>query len=325
MPRCPLTLALLLVACSSEEPATGGPGDEVEDTGLSDEEWYALSIKDRCFADVGDSQAGFPVYDPYDPEVPRHCMGTDHQDIDDIELLVFLGDSITAGSPPNAADEIYRHLLTEAFEERWPGLEVRDCSAWGARTDDYLYGKAQIQECFPEGGDDKRTLVIMTMGGNDLFEIAQDVAEGTSNEQAAVEIQQVLDYQEEALVWLTDTSRFPAGSSVVSANVYEFTDATGDLASCELATQLGFGFEIPELREAYVWVSEAYMQMAVETNTDMIFLLEHFCGHGFYAGDPDNECYRGDDAEIWFDATCIHPNPTGHAQIAEMFLTVVEH
>lgn len=321
-----LVLATLLAACSSPEPrAEAADPASGEDTGLSDEEWYALPISERCFAGVGDAEAGFPQYDHLGPEVPRHCMGTDHQDIEDIELIVFLGDSITAGSPPNGADEIYRHHLTEVLTARWPGAEVRDCSAWGARTDDYLDGKAQIPECFPEGGAEENTLVIMTMGGNDLFEIAQDVAGGMSTAEATVEIQQALDYQEEALLWLTDEARFPGGSSVVFANVYEFTDATGDLGACELAEQLGFGFEMPELRAAYIWVSEAYMQQAVETNTDMIFLLEHFCGHGFYAGDPDNECYRGEDAEVWFDATCIHPNPTGHSQIAAMFEAVISH
>ncbi len=52
-------------------------------------------------------------------------------------------------------------------------------------------------------------------------------------------------------------------------------------------------------------------------------MLESFCGHGFYAGDPTNECYRGPDAEVWFDATCIHPNPAGHAAISDMVLDVV--
>ena len=317
-----MILLLSLLACSPEGPApTAAPP---VDTGLSDEEWAALSIKERCFADVGDADAGFPVYDDLDPNVPRHCMGTDHQDIEDIEHIVFLGDSITAGSPPNAADEIYRHHLTEALTQKWPGAAVSDCSEWGARTDDFLHGKQEIQACFPDGGDTRNTLVIMTMGGNDLFEIAQDVAGGMSEEDAAAEVQKALDYYTEAMAWLTDEARFPAGISIIFANVYEYTDGTGELGSCDLAEQLGFGFTAPQLRAAYLWVSEAYMQMAVDTQTDMIFLLEHFCGHGFFAGDPDNECYRGDDAETWFDATCIHPNPTGHDQIAEMFMAVIE-
>jgi hypothetical protein len=55
----------------------------------------------------------------------------------------------------------------------------------------------------------------------------------------------------------------------------------------------------------------------------MIFLLENFCGHGFHAGEPENECYRGPDAETWFDLTCIHPNPTGHAALADLFFQTI--
>ena len=49
------------------------------------------------------------------------------------------------------------------------------CSKWGARTDDFLMGGNQIADCFPQSELDKRTLVIMTMGGNDIDELIADV------------------------------------------------------------------------------------------------------------------------------------------------------
>jgi hypothetical protein len=73
-----------------------------------------------------------------------------------------------------------------------------------------------------------------------------------------------------------------------------------------------------------MWMMEQYMAVAVETNSDLVFVLESFCGHGFRHDDPQNGCYRGPDAERWFDATCIHPNPTGHGVLADMFLEIVE-
>lgn len=66
------------------------------------------------------------------------------------------------------------------------------------------------------------------------------------------------------------------------------------------------------------------MNLAVQSGTDIIFMLEHFCGHGFHYDDPTTECYKGPDAERWFDDTCIHPNPTGHEVIAEMFMSVID-
>ena len=94
--------------------------------------------------------------------------------------------------------------------------------------------------------------------------------------------------------------------------------------SCPTAEIFGFSGTIPELRDAYLRINERFVQTAVETQTDVIFMLEHFCGHGFHADDPDNECYRGPDTELYFDPTCIHPTPAGHARIAEMFTAVID-
>ena len=37
--------------------------------------------------------------------------------------------------------------------------DFKNCSKWGARTDDLLAGGGQIADCFPSGGSDKKTLV----------------------------------------------------------------------------------------------------------------------------------------------------------------------
>ena len=65
------------------------------------------------------------------------------------------------------------------------------------------------------------------------------------------------------------------------------------------------------------------MEAAVTHGADMIFMLEEFCGHGFKRDDAELQCYRGPDAEAYFDFTCIHPTPLGHQVIADMFMEVV--
>jgi len=55
----------------------------------------------------------------------------------------------------------------------------------------------------------------------------------------------------------------------------------------------------------------------------MVFALESFCGHGFHADDPSSVCYRGPGTDTWFDVSCIHPNPTGHAELARLFSTTI--
>jgi hypothetical protein len=66
------------------------------------------------------------------------------------------------------------------------------------------------------------------------------------------------------------------------------------------------------------------MKVAVDTGRDMIFKLEEFCGHGWRRDDTNLTCYRGPDAELWFDITCIHPTPLGHHALAGMFQAVIE-
>ena len=107
--------------------------------------------------------------------------------------------------------------------------------------------------------------------------------------------------------------------------MYEYTDATGDIASCAGATLSGLDrWDRPrDLARLVVWANEQFMSVAVETRADMILMLEHFCGHGFRRDDPRSPCYRGPGAAPWFDLTCIHPNPAGHAAIANMMMSVV--
>ena len=123
--------------------------------------------------------------------------------------------------------------------------DFKNCSKWGARTDDLLEGGGQIHECLPGGTSDKRTLFVFTMGGNDISSItdsggtasAQDVAAGYPDEWAIAE--SAIQDLREAIAWLKDPVRFPNGSYVVFANPFEFTDATGEVASCPAAGLTG--------------------------------------------------------------------------------------
>ncbi len=275
---------------------------------------------DECFASVV-GELG-PVYEPYDPVIGHHCKGTNHQDIVGVERVVFLGDSVTAGTPPSSPAEVYRALLGEMLMERFgPDLVIDNCSEFGARTDDFLIGKGEIGECFPEGGDERVTLTIFTIGGNDIAAWAQDALEVEAAIQAADDAADLLD---DAVAWLKDPMRFPAGSFVVYANPYEYTDATGDLESCELAALADLAGNWISGAPAVIRFQERFMEVATRYGADMVFSLEHFCGHGFHNEDPESQCYRGPGTEQWFDLTCIHPNPAGHAALADLFIETID-
>ena len=236
--------------------------------------------------------------------------------------------------------------------------DFHNCSKWGARTDDFISGGGQIPQCFPgypTVGSDKTTLVFFTMGGNDVAHINKKGAEASAEEVAAgypsvwEAAESAIGYLEEAMAFLKDPAAFPAGVHVVFANPFEFTDGTGQTSACspseinipfigpldisafglDLAGLAGYGpWEDQSAQaEIIIWMMEQYMRIAVDYQADLVWLLESFCGHGFVATGPDadteNPCYRGPDAELYFDISCTHPSKAGHKALSELFKAVI--
>jgi lysophospholipase L1-like esterase len=289
-----------------------------------------------------------PNYDQFTPVVGSHCMGTNHQDISGVERVVFVGDSVTVGTPPTLSADYYRSKLAASLAAKfgltapsflWQTVNFLDgvslvqqegafasCAKWGARTDDLVADNTQLETCIPLAEQQKRTLVVMTMGGNDISSLTQDAIAGVPMADLWTSTQGFVADFEAAIAWLKEPGRFPNGVFVVYGNLYEFTDGTGDVQSCDVSALAGFDQPVPapdELKAMVIWANEQYARIAVDWGVDMAFLLEDFCGHGFAADDPAAPCYRGPNTPQWFDLTCIHPNPEGHQHIADMFMAVV--
>lgn len=362
-----LTIVFWMAACSSDGPApdvTDASSDTDADQTMTD----GGSQADGASSVDAPPQSGTPIadclgamfvnpeaavgpdYDQFPVTVGSHCMGTNHQDITGIERVVFLGDSVTVGTPPTLANDFYRSRLADALVDRfgldapntlWKNADpvngtsvVQDsgdfssCAEWGARTDDFMQSGSQISDCFPAGERSKRTLVVITMGGNDVASITKDGIDGVPVGTLMVEAQQFIDLMRGAVEWFyDDPGKFPNGVFVIFANVYEYTDGTADIGSCPGASLAGFDGEWDDpqaLKDMMLWINEQYMAIAADTGTDMLFLLEGFCGHGFRSDDPTAACYRGPGNDNWFDATCIHPDPTGHGALSDMFLAIID-
>jgi hypothetical protein len=187
-------------------------------------------------------------------------------------------------------------------------------------------GDKQITNCFGADKLSKKTLVIMTMGGNDIASLTKDASNGATEMQLWNKAETFVQHMRDAMAWFYEPGRFPKGVSVVFANNYEFTDGTANVQTCDVSSLAGFEKPVPapeQLKEMIIWVNEQYMSIAKEFGSDMIFLLEEFCGHGFEKNNSMAPCYRGPGTPQWFDITCIHPNPAGHDHITDMFMAVV--
>ncbi len=279
-----------------------------------------------CFPEIYRPNLPNPRYEQFSPAVATHCAGTNHQDIRNVQRVVFLGDSITAGTPPTAPAAFYRTVLTRRLTDLFgPQLEVANCSRVGARINELLHGdNPQIPTCFPEMVDPRPTLVVMTMGGNDLADLQRAGSDGAPLAQTRAMVEAQVALMEEAVTFLKQSpERFPGGVFVVFANLWEYTDGTGDVDSCVAVRLIGITGVWPDAEQLIIWANEQYMRIAVEQRADLVLLMETFCGHGFHNDDETARCYRGPDTPRWFDLTCIHPTPEGHTVVADLFYNVI--
>ncbi len=291
-------------------------------------------------------------YDQFNPTVGSHCKGTNHQKIEKVERVVFLGDSVTVGTPPSNLNpaNVYRAILAQMlaahFKIAAPGLgwggadpikgvalpsesgAFVSCAKWGARTDDLMKDNAQVETCIPPDKRHLRHLVIMTIGGNDISAITQDGG-GTAPKKTIPELWQdtksFVGLLRQTVEWLKSPVNMPGGVDVVFGNNYEFTDGTADVTACP-GVQLG-GIQPWQDKKAQaemvIWANEQYMKIAVDTQSDVTFMLESFCGHGYKRNDPTSPCYRGPNQALWFDLTCIHPSNEGHVALADLFFKTI--
>ena len=123
---------------------------------------------------------------------------------------------------------------------------------------------------------------------------------------------------------MKDQTRFPNGVYVVFANDYEYTDTSGDLLSCPAASLAGFKRNWPQGAPAVVHFQEQLMKIAVDDEDRHRVSARALLRARLSRTDPSLQCYRGPNAELWFDLTCIHPKPTGHAHIADLFQQVID-
>jgi len=301
---------------------------------------------DQCFGDID------PVvtYEGTELTLGTHCMGTDHQAISDVERVVFIGDSVTVGTPPTPSGDWWRNRVADDLVGLWgleaPGWDWENvnlfdgmvyttesgdfscCAKWGARTDDLMLDPhQQIQTCIPEEAREQMNLVLMTTGGNDLFNLLEEIRDGVDPGESEVQWQTAIEHLQDAVHFLKNSEDFPGGIHLVVANIFDVTDETAarDIAECTGPEWIGLYDPLldPFTHDLVIAWQEEVAALVAETGSDLVFMGEQFCGHGYNHADAAGRCYRGGVSEVWFDLTCMHPSSAGHEAISEMFMATI--
>ena len=281
-----------------------------------------LTLLIACSCDAGDTRDGVATDTAefaIDEAPSQDRVGTFAATRPDSpSTVIFLGDSITAGAGAQGAGEDYASLLvdnTSTWPEwdgidlatRYPGIDVVDVSQGGSWTGTVLndqIDRLEDQVTLPLEGE---ALVIITAGGNDL----QSVLMNPSGVEKRVE-KTVANWSEMAEYFLDD-QRFPDGSTLLMANVYEPTDAVGQVGSCFYG--LNISSLLPSLHDA----NTQLRGLAEDMGFSALDMRGTFLGHGFYYSDQTNVYYNEADPTLWMANDCIHPNPRGHHEIRAMF------
>jgi len=303
MSRHLLALALpvpLLFACPPVDPQ----GDDDDDTPF---DW------------------GYELDEGVDTYLPADYVAADPA------RVLFLGDSITAGVGASQQSLTYPALTEENDDDTWDGwadhdlrsvfgsgFDVVDVAQGGATTDDLV--ARQLPALSGELGDSVsgETVVIMTIGGNDMQGSILPILQANDQDATAdAIIGDVADNMHTTLDYFDDSDRFPDGVFVYFANVYEPSDGVGQ-SNCF------FGIDYSTIMRYFVQANGTMREIAEERGAAMVDLRGHFLGHGMFNDDEDNDAYDEVDPTRWFESDCQHPNDRGHHEIRRLFVTAAE-
>jgi lysophospholipase L1-like esterase len=233
--------------------------------------------------------------------------------------LVYFGDSITAGYGVANGDNTYPALLEENNDRQWPAdagddlttrfgaLDVLDVSFPGATTDDVL--SYQLPAVDRSWGPvvEGPVLVAGTIGGNDLMAVLfafGDVDAGVA---------QILENLRVIGDFFLDETRFPDGAYLAITNVYEPTDAEGQVPECF------YGLDLSAFITDFDGLNASSRTLAEEQGWAWVDLRGHFLGHGFRHADEQAAAYDEADPTLWLQDDCIHPNVRGHHELRRLF------
>ena len=241
----------------------------------------------------------------------------------DPQRIVFIGDSITAGEGVANPNNIYLELLLDNNDGKWPDhadadlaarfgdLEVLDVSLNGATTASVLSGQLPRIDSAWGLGVTGQTLVVGTIGGNDALEAIFSGDIPAARDDILANFEAIVDF-------FQDPARFPDGTWIHLTNIYDPTDGLGQVADCF------YGLDLSAMLPDLELINDGSLDLAVAQGWAWVDLRGHFLGHGFLHAEPAIPEHDPDDASLWFQEDCIHPNPRGHHELRRLFLAAID-
>jgi len=333
----------LMAACSS--PASPGEGTGTDDAGID--------------AGTGPTDSGPP------PDAGPDCNPNNlpdgglhgHQSYvgtpppTSPARLIVIGDSISYGyGATDASTGAYYSLLDTNDNTQWPSemavslaakygttLPVVNVSYPGATTTSMVSGGGgqpnqimSLTSKLPLAG---RSIVVITIGGNDLLALVENalLGQGVTAAEIQTTVNTAIMNITTMINFLQSPTNFPDGTDIYLANVYDPTDNTGVLPPACVSMISGGALNMqitePTLATAPGAISGNYIALAQSMHFSIVDALGHFYGHGVNATDANSGTshlnYDVCDPVNWFYTDCIHPNDIGHNELRNIFFEAI--
>ncbi len=310
---CHVVIVLLasgLVACGGNDSAS-----EVEDGGLRDS-----GVRD------GGGDASTEPNNGVENYLPPTWMPAP------ASRLFILGDSVSAGWVASRVSLQFGSLLAANDDTEWPLMVNRDLEAQagaplavinaavaGAVTEDVLVGQLPgLAAGAPYSG---HTVVVMTIGGNDMAEFVDSNDISTIINGIDEETVRIAENVGRVHDWFT-VERFPDGISFVVATVFDPSDGTasGGVDGQVCADQPALA---PFLNQVAEDARDQFLAVAADRGFAVADAYGHFLGHGYDFDNPSNAHHDAEDPSQWF-GDCVHPNDRGHHEMRRLMYSLFD-
>lgn len=284
-----------------------------------------LSLVAACSAPTGGTDAG--VVDA-GADAGVEDAGADAGLAAQTLAVIGFGDSVTVGYCASAGhsyvslliandDASYPDFAGRDLRHRFAAVSLKNIAVNGSSSCDH--GPATIHQALSTAGlTADRTVVLITLGGNDLIhpyycqprECAAFCATVAQATPWAARFKDRVAAQIAAL-----RAEAPGVVTVLLANIYDPTDGVGDIQNAPGPTQLPAW---PEGEQVLALYNQTLSQVAQENGATLVDMRSTMLGHGIHWNDSANPHHPANPA-YWYCSNLEDPNDVGYQAIRAAF------